>query len=184
MYSNKVLACTLSVIDDRSALTMENKVVSLDILVKIREHLKEKGTRVVFTNGCFDILHAGHVAYLEEAKGLGDVLMVGLNSDDSVRRLKGAGRPIMPEAERATVLAGLEAVDYVCLFKEDTAHALIEALVPDVLVKGGNYRMDEIVEGEAALRRGIEVYALKEVTGASTTALIDQIVARFGGKTD
>ena len=112
------------------------------------------GARIVFTNGCFDLLHPGHVRYLEAARALGDVLVVGLNDDASVRRLKGPGRPILPLAERAEVLAGLAAVDHVSPFAEDTPLALIEALAPDVLVKGADWAADDIVGRDQVLARG------------------------------
>ncbi len=130
---------------------------------------------VVFTNGCFEFLHPGHVEYLTQARALGDVLVVGLNSDASVRRLKGAGRPLVDEADRATVLAGLRSVDAVTLFDEDTPLELISALLPDVLVKGGDYNLDEIVGREAVERAGGEVRVLPFVEGYSTTEIMTRL---------
>ena len=130
---------------------------------------------VVFTNGCFDILHPGHVECLAQARALGDVLVVGLNSDASVRRLKGAGRPLMSEADRAVMLAALRSVDAVTLFEEDTPLELISALLPDVLVKGGDYDLDGIVGQEVVEEAGGEVRALPFVEGHSTTSILDRL---------
>lgn len=138
--------------------------------------LQAQGQKVVYTNGCFDLLHPGHVQYLEEARSLGDALIVGVNTDDSVARLaKGPDRPVNPEGDRARVLAALAAVDRVVLFDEDTPLKLITALQPDVLVKGGDYRLEEIVGREVVLARGGQVLALPLVPGYSTTRLLDQI---------
>jgi rfaE bifunctional protein nucleotidyltransferase chain/domain len=133
------------------------------------------GARVVFTNGCFDLLHPGHVRYLEAARGLGDVLVVGLNDDDSVRRLKGPGRPILGLPERAEVLAALAAVDHVVAFAEDTPLRLIEILAPDVLVKGADWGPEEIVGSDVVRRRGGRVERIELVPGMSTTELIRRI---------
>jgi D-beta-D-heptose 7-phosphate kinase / D-beta-D-heptose 1-phosphate adenosyltransferase len=132
---------------------------------------------VVMTNGCFDILHAGHVAYLEEAKSLGQRLIVAVNDDASVSRLKGPRRPITPLEDRMAVLAGLAAVDWVVPFSEDTPAALIERLLPDVLVKGGDYHAQQIAGGEAVLRNGGEVRVMSLKQGRSTSTLIDTILA-------
>jgi rfaE bifunctional protein nucleotidyltransferase chain/domain len=137
------------------------------------------GARLVFTNGCFDLLHPGHVRYLAAARALGDLLVVGLNDDRSVRRLKGAGRPILRLDERAEVLAGLAAVDHVVAFSEDTPLRVIEALEPDVLVKGADWGADEIVGSEAVRARGGRVERIDLVPGASTTEIIRRI--RAGG---
>ena len=132
------------------------------------------GERVVFTNGVFDLLHPGHVTYLEEARGLGDRLVVGLNADASVRRLKGPTRPVQEAADRAVVLAGLKAVDLVVVFAEDTPLALIEALRPGILVKGGDYSVDEIVGAVEVRSWGGVVRVLGFVPGKSTTRLISR----------
>jgi len=138
--------------------------------------LQGQGKSVVFTNGCFDLLHPGHVRYLEEARSLGDALIVGVNTDLSVTRLgKGPGRPLTPEADRARVLAACACVDRVVLFAEDTPLALITLLTPDILVKGGDYPPDEIVGREVVLARGGRVVALPFVPGYSTTRLIDRL---------
>ncbi|GMR12735.1 MAG: D-glycero-beta-D-manno-heptose 1-phosphate adenylyltransferase [Gemmatimonadota bacterium] len=131
--------------------------------------------RVVFTNGCFDILHRGHVTYLEQARLLGDELVVGLNTDASVGRLKGAGRPLVPERDRAFVLAALSSVTAVTLFDEDTPAELIAALRPDVLVKGGDYMSDEIVGADTVEQGGGRVVIIPYVEGHSTTELIQRL---------
>ena len=131
--------------------------------------------RVVFTNGCFDILHPGHVEYLYEARTLGDVLVVGLNTDESVRRLKGPGRPLNSQDGRALVLAGLGCVDVVTLFDEDTPRSLIAALLPDVLVKGGDYRAEDVVGREEVEAAGGTVTILPHRGGHSTTGIIHRI---------
>jgi len=133
------------------------------------------GARVVFTNGCFDLLHPGHVRYLGAARALGDLLVVGLNGDASVRRLKGAGRPILTLAERAEVLAGLEAVDHVIAFDDDTPRALIAALRPDVLVKGADWAEADIVGRDEVLAHGGHVERIEVVPGVSTTQLLRRI---------
>ena len=138
---------------------------------------RRDGTRVVFTNGCFDLVHAGHVRYLEAARALGDVLVVALNDDASVRRLKGAGRPILALAERAEVLAGLTAVDHLVAFAEDTPLALIEILQPDVLVKGADWAADDIVGRDVVLARGGRVERIDLVPGLSTSEIIRRIRA-------
>jgi len=150
-------------------------VVQLPELVAFVTEAKERGERVVLTNGCFDILHAGHVSYLEEAKSCGDRLIVAVNDDASVQRLKGPSRPITPLADRMAVLAGLAAVDWVVPFAEDTPAELIAKVLPNVLVKGGDYRVDQIAGGDAVLRNGGEVRVLGFKPGRSTTALIDAI---------
>lgn len=135
---------------------------------------RPRDRRVVFTNGCFDVLHPGHVEHLAQAKTLGDVLVVGLNSDASVRRLKGAGRPLVTEADRALALAALRSVDAVTLFDEDTPLELISTLLPDVLVKGGDYDLDGIVGRQAVEEAGGEVRVLPFVEGYSTTGILDR----------
>lgn len=137
---------------------------------------RARGRRIVFTNGCFDLLHAGHVRALRDARALGDVLVVGLNADASVRRLgKGPGRPILPERDRAEVLAALASVDYVCLFEEDTPHELIRAVEPDVLVKGGDWAPDAIVGADLVTARGGRVANVRYHEGLSTTEILRRI---------
>lgn len=152
------------------------KIVSRGAAARWVKKLQAQGRKVVFTNGCFDLLHAGHVAYLEQARSLGDALVVGVNTDESVQRLfKGPGRPVTPEADRSRVLAALACVDQVVLFPEDTPLELITALQPDVLVKGGDYQLSEIVGREVVEARGGRVLALPFVTGYSTTELLRRI---------
>ena len=138
------------------------------------------GERVVFTNGCFDILHAGHVTYLEEAAALGDRLVVAINDDASVTRLKGEGRPVIPVEGRGRVLQGLGCVDWVVSFAEDTPEPLLELLKPDVLVKGGDYATDGVVGGDIVKAYGGEVRVLSLVADVSTTAIVDRILKNEG----
>ncbi|ACF14393.1 rfaE bifunctional protein [Chloroherpeton thalassium ATCC 35110] len=140
---------------------------------------KQAGKKVVFTNGCFDILHAGHVQYLNQAKALGDVLIIGLNADASVRRLKGEKRPINSEEDRAFVLNGLKAVDAVVVFEEDTPLELIQALLPDVLVKGGDWAIDKIVGREVVEANGGKVKTISFLDGRSTTGTIEKILIAY-----
>lgn len=137
--------------------------------------LRQSGKRIVFTNGCFDILHAGHTTYLNSASDLGDVLVVGLNSDDSIRRLKGETRPINSMADRKIVLEALRSVGFVITFDEDTPLELIKAIQPDVLVKGGDYTPDTIVGADVVKERGGQVVVIPLLEGRSTTSIIDKI---------
>ena len=151
------------------------KVLQTNSLTYERERMRREGKRVVFTNGCFDLLHAGHVRYLAEARALGDALIVGLNSDRSVRALKGEGRPILNANERAEVIAALEAVDYVVVFEEDTPREVIARLLPDVLVKGGDWPLDRIVGRQEVEAAGGKVVSLSYIEGSSTTDIIERI---------
>ncbi|MGL6114802.1 D-glycero-beta-D-manno-heptose 1-phosphate adenylyltransferase [Cetobacterium sp. SF1] len=139
------------------------------------EELKKQGKKVVFTNGCFDILHVGHLTYLNEAKRQGDILVVGVNSDSSVKRLKGESRPINNEIDRAEMLCGLKAVDYTVIFEEDTPMELIEELKPSIHVKGGDYKKEDLPETEVVERNGGEVRILGFVQGKSTTNIVKKI---------
>src|ERR1051325_634514 len=150
-------------------------ILSLEELLHVRAGLRAEGARRVFTNGCFDILHVGHVRYLAEARRLGDALLVAINSDRSVRALKGAGRPVMSEGERAELLAALSSVDFVTVFDEESPRSLIAKVLPDVLGKGGDYRPDEIHGREEVERAGGRVLSLPFVEGASTTGIIEKI---------
>jgi rfaE bifunctional protein nucleotidyltransferase chain/domain len=153
-----------------------HKIVDREAAARWVQELQAQGRQVVFTNGCFDLLHPGHVRYLEEARSLGDALIIGVNTDASAARLhKGPGRPCTPEADRARVLAALACVDRVVLFDQDTPLELITLLQPDVLVKGGDYQIAAIVGREVVLARGGRVLALPFVPGYSTTALIERI---------
>ena len=136
---------------------------------------RARGARIVFTNGCFDLLHPGHVRYLAAARALGDVLVVGLNDDASVRRLKGPGRPVLHALERAEVLAGLAAVDHVILFDDDTPRDLVAALAPDVLVKGADWAEDDIVGRDEVVARGGRVERIPLVPGVSTSEIIRRV---------
>ncbi len=145
-------------------------------LTSRRKMSPRRPPRVVFTNGCFDILHVGHIRYLKDARALGNILVVGLNSDASVKRLKGEGRPVIQEDERAEVLASLGCVDYVVLFDEETPELMIESLEPDVLVKGGDWPVEKIVGSRFVLARGGDVLSLPFHPGKSTTSLINKIL--------
>ncbi len=157
---------------------MKNKVLSLDELLGVRADLRNQGRSLVFTNGVFDLLHVGHVRYLAEARALGDALIVAINSDEAVRQLKGDGRPIVSQAERAEVIASLRSVTYVTVFDHLSPRSLITALLPDVLVKGGDYGLDEIHGREEVEAAGGKVVSLPFVAGASTTAIIDRMKKR------
>jgi rfaE bifunctional protein nucleotidyltransferase chain/domain len=150
-------------------------------LAPILAEAKEQGRAVVFTNGCFDILHAGHVRYLAEAKKLGDVLVVGLNSDESVRRLKGEGRPVNPAADRAEVLSGLRSVDHVVMFEEDTAQELVRHLKPDFYVKGGEYSVGRLPESAVAASYGGRTVLVPMLEGRSTTNVIRRLQQPVAG---
>jgi D-beta-D-heptose 7-phosphate kinase/D-beta-D-heptose 1-phosphate adenosyltransferase len=136
---------------------------------------KRNGLRIVFTNGCFDLLHPGHLRSLEQARALGAALIVGLNSDSSVRQLKGEGRPVLPERERAEILAALECVDAVVIFDEPTPRNVIATLLPDVLVKGGDWAGDQIIGREEVEAAGGQVVSVPVVPGYSTTAILEKI---------
>ena len=155
---------------------LRDKIKVLPELIRIRKNLKKEGQKVVFTNGVFDILHRGHVEYLEKAKSLGEVLMLGLNTDASVKKIKGSNRPVMGQDDRAIVLAGLSSVDYICFFEEETPANLIRQLIPDILVKGGDYRIDDIVGRETVEANGGKVVTIDLVNGQSTTSLIEKMV--------
>jgi rfaE bifunctional protein nucleotidyltransferase chain/domain len=157
------------------------KILSIDQILKERARLRREGRRVVFTNGCFDLIHPGHVRYLQEARRLGDALIVALNSDRSVRELKGDKRPILDQDERAEVMAALGCVDYVTIFDESTPRAIIAALLPDVLVKGGDWGLDRIVGRDEVEAAGGKVLSLPFVDGCSTTDLIERIVRLYSG---
>lgn len=154
---------------------MSGKIISGEELHEERERLRAAGRRLVFTNGCFDVLHVGHVRYLREARKLGDVLLVAINSDRTVRELKGLNRPVIGEMERAEMLAALRVVDYVTVFDDVSPRSLIAKLLPDVLVKGGDYALSEIHGREEVEAAGGRVVSLPFVEGASTTGIIERI---------
>ncbi len=157
------------------------KVVSLEEAVKVREKLGPGGKTVVLTNGHFDILHVGHVDCLQRAKSLGDVLIVGLNSDASTRLLKGGKRPIVPQEERAQLVAALQCVDYVIIFEERTVERLIAALKPEVYAKGGDWAIEDLPEAKVIAEFGIRAEILPQVPGRSTTDIIETVLTRYRG---
>jgi D-beta-D-heptose 7-phosphate kinase/D-beta-D-heptose 1-phosphate adenosyltransferase len=162
---------------------MKQKIKERKELTRIIKDLKAKGKRIVFTNGCFDLLHIGHVRYLEKARALGDILVVGVNSDSSVRMIKGPQRPVLPEEERTEILSGLGCVDYITIFNEVDPLKLITSLHPNVLVKGGNWTKEEIVGREAVERLRGKVVIIPFVQGVSTSNLIETILKRYEKRT-
>lgn len=156
----------------------EVKIKDIRDLKKALEKKRGSGNKIVFTNGCFDILHIGHVRYLEEAKKLGDILVVAINSDSSVRGIKGEGRPIVPQDERGRILAALEFVDYVTIFDEPDPYSIIKELQPDILVKGGDWGKEAIVGRDIVEARGGKVHSIPIVEGVSTSRIIDKILKR------
>ena len=154
---------------------MKAKILSADQMREVRQRLRASGTRLVFTNGVFDLLHVGHVRYLAQARALGDALVVAINSDRSVRELKGPDRPVFDQDERAEILAALRHVDYVVIFDDVSPRSLIGKLLPDVLVKGGDYQIDEIHGREEVEAAGGKVIPLPFVPGASTTSLLERM---------
>ena len=162
---------------------MKQKIKERKDLTRIIKNLKARGKRIIFTNGCFDLLHVGHVRYLEEAKALGDVLVIGVNSDSSVRKIKGPGRPILPVEERVEILSGLGCVDYVAVFDELDPLKLITSLQPNVLAKGGDWTKEQIAGGEVVEKSGGEVIIIPLVQGVSTSNLIETILKRYEKRT-
>lgn len=157
---------------------MPEKILSKDELLAERARLRDAGQKLVFTNGVFDILHVGHVRYLAQARTLGDALVVAINSDASVREIKGAGRPLINEGERAEMLAALRAVSYVSVFDDASPRSLITNLLPDVLVKGGDYSLDEIHGREEVEAAGGRVVSLPFVEGVSSSDIIERMKAK------
>jgi D-beta-D-heptose 7-phosphate kinase / D-beta-D-heptose 1-phosphate adenosyltransferase len=157
-----------------------HKFKSLEQVVEIRNRLRAEGKKLVFTNGCFDILHAGHVRYLNQARAFGDALVIGLNTDLSVRRIKGDDRPVIPEMERAEVLSALACVDYVFLFDDPTPKRVIDAIIPDILVKGADWTPENIVGRDVVEAAGGKVCNVALVDGASTSEIIETVLERFG----
>ena len=154
-------------------------VLQIRELQQIRNRLHEEGKKVVFTNGCFDILHRGHIEYLQRARALGDVLVVGVNSDTSVRRIKGPDRPIVNQEDRIYVLSNLSSVDYACLFEEDTPLQLIAALVPDILVKGSDWKIDAIIGKDIVEKNGGRVMTIDYLPNRSTSGIIERIIELY-----
>ncbi len=153
----------------------EERIKTREEITAIAAELRQSGKKIVFTNGCFDIIHSGHVTYLKEAQSLGDVLILGLNTDESVKRLKGESRPVNNEIDRAIVISSLRSVNYVTLFSEDTPYDLIKSILPDVLVKGGDYTPDKIHGADIVNSNGGEVVIIPLVPGKSTTKIIDKL---------
>jgi len=152
-----------------------NKIYSREKLKEELDRLRKEGKKTIFTNGCFDILHVGHARYLQEAKKIGDILVVAINSDSSVRAIKGEKRPIIPEDERAEMVASLGSVDYVTIFHESTPLELIEYLQPHVIVKGGDWTEEKVVGRESVKKLGGTVVIVPEIRGASTSGIIEKI---------
>jgi rfaE bifunctional protein nucleotidyltransferase chain/domain len=157
-----------------------NKILTWEALKKEVERRRGEGKKIAFTNGCFDILHAGHVQYLREARKMGDFLILGLNSDASVRAIKGEKRPLVPQAERAEVVASLTAVDYVAVFDETTPFRLIEYLKPDCLVKGGDWQEETVVGGDLVRSWGGRVVIVPLTEGISTTNIVEKVLRLYG----
>jgi len=178
----KVGTATVTPEELRQALNKETgmeKIKTLAEMAILIDRLREQKKKIVFTNGCFDLLHIGHIRYLLEAKTLGDVLIVGLNTDHSVKSIKGDKRPIVPEEERAEILAALDCIDYVVPFSEPTPDNIISMLKPDLLIKGGDYRLEDIPEACLVKSYGGEVIILPGVEGHSTSTLVNHILERY-----
>jgi rfaE bifunctional protein nucleotidyltransferase chain/domain len=156
-----------------------SNIKTLDEIVSLRESLRKQQKKVVFTNGVFDIIHAGHVDYLIKARAEGDLLIVGLNSDASVKRIKGEYRPIVSQEQRAFVLSNIRPVDYVVIFEEDTPAVLIEKIIPDVLIKGADWSLDNIVGKDVVLNNGGEVKTIEFVNIQSTSNIIQTILEKY-----
>ncbi len=156
-------------------MTTKNKIVRIGTLRNKLKKLREKGQKVVFTNGCFDLLHFGHISYLEKIKKVNFILVVAINSDRSIKRIKGKGRPIQSEHARARTIAALECVDYVVIFNEDTPFRIIQSLKPDVLVKGSDWKKKEVVGGETVKSYGGKILLANYIPGFSTTHIIQKI---------
>jgi D-glycero-beta-D-manno-heptose 1-phosphate adenylyltransferase len=156
-----------------------SNIKSLDEILTIIESFRKDNKKIVFTNGVFDIIHAGHVDYLTKAKALGDLLIVGLNNDASVKRIKGKYRPIVPESQRAFVLSNLKPVDYVVIFEEDTPANLIDKIIPDILIKGADWSLDNIVGKDTVLKNGGEVKTIEFENQQSTSNIIQTILERY-----
>ncbi|RPI66122.1 MAG: D-glycero-beta-D-manno-heptose 1-phosphate adenylyltransferase [Ignavibacteriales bacterium] len=156
-----------------------SNVLSKEEMKSLRKKFKDEKKKIVFTNGVFDLVHAGHVDYLSKAKALGDILIVGLNSDSSVKRIKGDKRPLINQTERAFLLSNLKPVDFVVIFDEDTPLELIKELIPDILVKGADWSLDKIVGSDIVVDNGGEVKNIQFVNEQSTSRIIDTILSRY-----
>lgn len=158
---------------------MEKKILNLKSLKKVRLTLEKQGKKVVFTNGCFDLLHSGHVHLFREAKRLGDILIVAVNDDDSVSRIKGPKRPIFPLNERMEILEAIQFIDYLISFSQETPKKIISFLLPDVLVKGGDWKMEEVVGREEIIAAGGEVVLIPPREGQSTSQILSRVIRSF-----
>lgn len=158
---------------------LTSKIKTLETIQGPVNTLKTQGKKIVFTNGCFDILHAGHVDIFQQARNLGDILVVGVNSDTSIKKIKGDSRPVVPQNQRLRVLAALESVDYVIAFDEDTPYRLIAAVAPDILVKGGDWPVKDIIGRDIVEKRGGKVLSIPLMAGISTTRIIEKIQEKF-----
>ena len=158
---------------------MTNNIKTLKEFLPIREKLKSSNKKVVFTNGCFDLIHAGHIDYLNKAKSLGDVLVVGINSDVSVSKIKGDKRPLISENERTLIVSNLKSVDYVIIFNEDTPEKLIEEIIPDILVEGADWDLEKIVGKDIVINNGGQVKSIDFVIHQSTSKIVDSILNRY-----
>lgn len=163
----------------KSMIPSTDKIKSLNELISVIDRHRQEGKKIVFTNGCYDLLHVGHVRCFKQAKSLGDILVVGLNSDRSVRALKGTPRPIVPEGERAEVLSALDCIDYVVIFDEDDPREIIARIKPDILVKGGDWTIDTIIGRDIVEAYGGTVLSLPLTPGVSTTAIVNSIVSHL-----
>jgi len=172
-------SCAAHLLSSNVAMSAQ-KIKRLKEVIEMRARFRASGKKLVFTNGCFDILHVGHVRYLNEARALGDALIVGINSDRSVRKIKGESRPIVPEEERAEVVAALASVDAVFIFDDSTPKQVIDAIVPDILVKGADWGIEEIVGRDTVENAGGVVLNVPLVGGSSTTGIIRKVLDRFG----
>jgi rfaE bifunctional protein nucleotidyltransferase chain/domain len=159
-----------------------DKVIAIKEIKGILQKLKKAHKRIVFTNGCFDIIHRGHIEYLKKARSFGDVLIIGVNSDPSVRKLKGEGRPLVPLDDRLFILSHFEFVDFLVPFDEETPERVIQEALPDVLVKGGDYAEEDVVGGDTVKAHGGEVRIVPYIKGKSSSALIREILRRFGDR--
>lgn len=156
---------------------IQNKIISWDEAVRLAQQYRFRGKKMVFTNGCFDLLHRGHVSYLAKARALGDIMFVGLNTDSSVKRLKGESRPLQDETTRALIMASLVCVDHVVLFDQDTPLELIQTIVPNILTKGADYQIHNIVGADVVIAAGGEVKTIELVDGYSTTNIVKKMNA-------
>ncbi len=157
-----------------------DKIIDITVLPRLISDIRKEDKKIVFTNGCFDLIHAGHIRYLKEAKAFGDVLIVGLNSDDSIKAFKSVKRPIIPQNERAEVLSGIKYIDYIIIFNEETPVRLIEIIKPDIIVKGGDYKSDgDVVGGDIVVSYKGKIKRASLAEGISTTDIIEKILRLY-----